>query len=132
MTQDPFANLPEQLHTYELFEQHKAALLDDARKLLGERPELEVVGVILEFGAPEGATLFAALEKASGQKFQGRGFIGLMPREMLVDVLRKNSPAHLEWLPSPEAGAPRRLAIAAFTKAGVQIANFPLDAEALG
>lgn len=132
MDNDPFANLPEQIRAYELFEQHKAALLDDARQLLGEHPDLEVVGLILEANAPEARSIREVIEQASGQEFKGRGFIGLAPRVMLVDVLRKNSPASLEWLPSTEAGAPRRLAIAAFTTNGVQVASFPLDAEAGG
>lgn len=126
MTEDAFSKFEHQLHTYELFEQHKAALLADAREFLDAHPEFQVIGLILESGVPEAAPLIAAIEAGAGQKLAGQGLIGVFPRALFVEVMRKRSPALLEWLPAPETPPVRRLSIAAFTKQGVQIGSFPL------
>lgn len=126
MSVDDFSRFEHQLHTYELFEQHKAALLADAREFLAAHPEFQVVGLILESGVPEALPLIEAVEAGAGQKLGGQGLVGVFPRALFVEVMRKRSPALLEWLPAPEAPPVRRLAIAAFTTQGVQIGSFPL------
>ncbi|MCC6784058.1 MAG: hypothetical protein IT457_14530 [Planctomycetes bacterium] len=132
MTEDAFSKFEHQLHTYELFEQHKAALLADAREFLDGHPEFQLVGLILENGVPEAAPLIEAIETGAGQKLSGQGLLGVFPRALLVEVLRRSSPALLEWLPAPETPPVRHLAIAAFTKQGVQIGSFPLAGDSTG
>lgn len=80
MEQDPFKNFGEQQRSYELLEEHRQALAADARELHQTHPMLQVVGLILEADASEATAMRAALEQATGQNFQGRGFLGVAPR----------------------------------------------------
>lgn len=97
---DPFDNFGEQLRSFELLDEHRLALVEDARELLRETPETEVVGLILDGEAAEAQAFRTALEDATGQDLGGKGFLGVAPRKFVVDMLRRDSPASLEWIPS--------------------------------
>lgn len=117
MPADPLQNFGEQQRSYELLEEHRAALVADALELLREHPELEVVGLILDADASEASAMRQALERATGQNFAGRGFIGVAPRQFVLQILRANAPASLDWLPASGA---RVLPLVAVTKGGVR------------
>ena len=121
MDADPFQNFGEQQRSYELLEEHRAALLADALELLREHPDLEVVGLILDADASEAAAFRSAIEQATGQTFAGRGFLGVAPRQFVIQILRANAPATLDWLPaSTMPGGDRALPLVASTKQGVR------------
>ncbi len=121
MEQDPFANFGEQQRSYELLEEHRQVLAADARELLQVNPMLQVVGLILEADASEATTMREALEKVTGQSFQGRGFLGVAPRNFVLHILRANAPATLDWLPASTSSAgTTQLPLVAITKHGVR------------
>ncbi len=105
MQPDPFQNFGEQQRSYELLEEHRAALVADALEILREHPQLEVVGLIVDGDASEAAALQKALEHATRQSFAGRGFVGVAPRQFVLEFLRANAPATLEWLPADPRGS---------------------------
>ena len=62
------------------------------------------------------------LEQATGQNLAGRGITGLVPRELVVAMLRAQAPATLEWLPPSRTADGRSLPIAAVTAHGFRFA----------
>lgn len=119
---DPFEHFEEQQLSHELVAEHREALIADAAEFARQHPDLELVGLILEAGASEAAPLRAALEQATGQSFAGRGFLGVVPRSMVLAILRANAPATLDWLPPSRTGSTRTLPIAVVTKSGFRFA----------
>ena len=93
MTADPFEHFGEQQQSFELIEGHREILLEDAREFVRENPEIPVIGLILAADASEAQGMRGALEQATGQSFAGRGFIGVVPREFVVRMVRANAPA---------------------------------------
>lgn len=128
MEHDPFENFGEQQRSYELLEEHRLALAADARELLQANPGLQVVGLILDADASEATAMRATLEQATGQNFQGRGFLGVAPRDFVLHMLRANAPATLDWLPaSTSAGDVQQLPLVAITKHGVRFGIVPCN-----
>ena len=127
MAPDPFENFGEQQLSHELLTEHRDALLADAQELWQAHPELEVVGMILDADAGEAAGMREALERATGQQFAGRGFLGVAPRQFAVQLLRANAPASLEWLPPSVAEGRKLLPLVAVTKGGVRFAAVAVD-----
>jgi hypothetical protein len=129
---DPFEHFGEQQQSYELLAEHRTALASDAAELARERPEMQTVGLILHADASEAAAFRAALESASGQSFAGKGFLGVVPRELVLQILRTNHPATLDWLENSggDVGATRKLPLVAVTKSGVRLACVEYDVEA--
>lgn len=72
--------------------------------------------------AAEATSLRAKLQKATGQDFAGKGFIGVVPRSMVLDILRANHPAALDWLEgSGDEGTLRKLPLVAVTENGIRL-----------
>ena len=115
---DPFENFAEQQSSYEMLEEHRAALAADAAELLREHPALELVGLIMEAEASEAVAFREAFERATGQSFTGKGFLGVVPRELVLRILRANAPATLDWLPPSREGPPRTIPLVAVTRRG--------------
>lgn len=119
MSTDPLENFAEQQLSFELLAEHRQALLDDALDLVREHPQLEVVGLILDGSASEAAPFQAAFAQASGQSAAGRGFLGVVPRDLVIHILRANAPATLDWLPpSRRQDGSRMLPLCAATQHG--------------
>ena len=127
MTADPFEHFGEQQQSFELIEGHREILLEDAQEFIRENPQVPVVGLIFDGAALEATDLRAAFEKATGQPFEGRGFIGVAPREFVVRLVRANAPAAIEWLPDSMHGTTRMLPVAAYTKNGVRFAAIEFE-----
>lgn len=125
MHPDPLQNFGEQQRSYELLEEHRAALVADALEILREHPQLEVVGLIVDGDASEAAAMRKALEEATRQSFAGRGFVGVAPRQFVLEILRANASASLEWLPAASTGSSRVLPLVAITKGGVRFGAVP-------
>ncbi len=119
---DPFENFGEQQQSFEMLEQHREALAADAAEFAREHPGVATVGLILDADASEAAPIRAALEASAGQSFAGKGFLGVVPREFVLHILRANHPATLDWLEqSGGEGRERRLPLVAVTKGGVRL-----------
>jgi len=125
MDVDPFEDHGEQHRSFDLLEEHRSALVADARAMMRENPEIQVVGLILDGEANEAEAFRTALEEATGHDLNGKGFLGVAPRHFVVDMLRQDSPASLEWIPSNTTrdghGEVRHwLPLVAMTKEGVR------------
>jgi hypothetical protein len=69
---------------------------------------------------------------ASGQSFGGKGFVGVVPRQLMLDVLRANHPATLDWLEQSGGDGPQRqLPLVAVTKGGVRLGCIPYSLDSL-
>ena len=106
--EDPFAHLEEQLTAWELLQENAellATLVNDAHEILERAPQAELAGMILDAGAPEAEPLRHALEEATGQRITS-GFYGVVPRELVAQMLQQNAPELFEhWrsgVTSPE------------------------------
>jgi hypothetical protein len=122
MDADPFRNFGEQLRAEELLKEHRATLVAEALDVLHASPGAEIVGLILDADASEASAIRKAIEQATGQDLSGRGFLGITPRQFVVQILRANAPDTLEWLPASNSGTARVLPLVAITKGGVQCA----------
>lgn len=127
MDADPLQNFGEQQRSYELLEEHRAALVADALEMLREHPEIDVAGLILDADASEACAMRKALDQATGQDFAGRGFIGVVPRQFVLEILRANAPATLDWFPASTNQGARVLPLVAVTKRGVRCGAAPLQ-----
>lgn len=117
-----------------MLEQHREALAADATEFARAHPQIPTVGLILDADASEAAPLRAALESATGQSFAGKGFLGVVPRELVLHILRANHPATLDWLQeSGGDGQRRRLPLVAVTRGGVRlgIVDYEIDSQGL-
>ena len=119
MSTDPFERFGEQQQSFELLEEHREKLAADAAELARERPDLEPVGLIMDADASEAAEMRATLEKATGQRIGG--FLGVVPRQMVLDILRANAPATLDHLEPVSSGRHRKLPLVAITKNGYRL-----------
>lgn len=127
---DPLEHFGEQQESYEMLEQHREVLAADAAEIAREHPDLPTVGLILHADASEAASLRAALESASGQSFAGKGFVGVVPRQLVLDILRANHPATLDWLEQSGGDGPeRKLPLVAVTKGGIRLGCVPYTLE---
>jgi len=127
---DPLEHFGEQQESYEMLEQHREVLAADAAEIAREHPDLPTVGLILHADASEAAPLRAALESASGQSFAGRGFVGVVPRQLVLEILRANHPATLDWLEqSGGEGTTRQLPLVAVTEGGVRLGRVPYSVD---
>jgi hypothetical protein len=61
-----------------------------------------------------------AIEAQSGEPFTGAGFVGLVPREVAVQILRASTPAALEWL-APDEPGDTKLPVAVMMTAGTRM-----------
>ena len=116
---DSFEHFAEQQLSFELLAEHRQALLEDALDLLREHPEMEVVGLILDGSASEAASFQAVFAQACGLPADGRGFLGVVPRDLVIHILRTNAPATLDWLPpSRQQDGSRMLPLCVATRQG--------------
>lgn len=98
----------QQEQSMRLMDEHGPSLARDAAEVAAQRPDAQVVGLIVMPDAAEAKRLVEALSQATGQNLRGRGFVGLVPREFALTILRANAPATLDWLePVTEPGQRR-------------------------
>ncbi len=113
----------QRLHSLLDLDEQKEVLVQQARNVLVEHPDADPVGLLFQAEAPLARGLAAAMEKATGQDFQGRGFVGVMPRRLAVQILKSEKPELLEALgnvPGGE-GLMRKLPMIAVTKDGARM-----------
>ena len=121
---DPFENFGEQQQSFEMLEQHREVLVREAAEVVREHPGAEPVGVIMDSDASEASELRRLLQGQTGQ--QVAGFVGVMPRKLVLEILRANHPAMLDWLEESGGDGPeRKLPLVAVTKRGVRLGCVP-------
>lgn len=102
-------------------DQHGPSLAKEAAQVTAQQPEAQLVGLIVTPDAAEAKRLAEALSKATGQDLRGRGFVGLVPREFALTILRSNAPATLDWLSPDSEEGKRRLPLVVATKDGFRL-----------
>ena len=118
---DSFEHFGEQQQSYELLEEHREALARDAAEVVAQHPEAQPVGLIMDADASEASELRTLLEKQTGQRVAG--FLGVVPRNMVLDILRANAPNTLDFLEPGSGGAKRTLPLVAVTKNGFRFGS---------
>jgi len=111
------------MHSLLDLDEQKEVLVKEARNILTEHPGADPVGLLFQAEAPLARGLAAAMEKATGENFHGRGFVGVMPRQLAVQILQSEKPELLEALgkvPGGE-GLRRKLPMIAVTKDGARM-----------
>lgn len=105
----------------QLLNQHRHVLGAQGSELLAQAATAHPVGLIL---APEstGARRFGeAVGGDVGREVAGKGFIGLVPWEFAVAILRPNTAVTLDRIQSAGVGSQRRLPLVAATKDGFRL-----------
>lgn len=105
----------------QLMDEHGPSLAKEAAQVAAQQPEAQLVGLIVTPDAAEAKRLAEALSEATGQDLRGRGFVGLVPREFALTILRSNAPATLDWLEPQAVGGERRLPLIVATKDGFRL-----------
>ena len=120
MAKAPLEHFGEQQQSFELLEAHREQLAQEAAEVVRDHPRAKPVGVIMDADAPEAVELRRVLMEQTQQ--QVAGFVGLMPRRVVLDILRANHPAVLDWLEDSGGDGPMRtLPLVAITKNGVRL-----------
>ncbi len=120
---DDLDRFSQDAHAFLDLEEEKGVLVQEARSVLAEHPEADPVGVLLQAGSPLAQAFFGAIEKATGQKILAKGFLGVMPRHVAVQILEGHDPKLLERLEGEPGGegSTRRLPMIAVTKNGARM-----------
>ena len=87
------------METFEHFEEQERswAYLDDlgeklakeAAEVLAQDPDAKIAGLILEGRTPEAEGLWVLVEQATGEKLAGPRCAGLIPRDLIAEILRR-------------------------------------------
>lgn len=131
MQPDPFLHFAEQQRSYELIEQYRALLVQDALEILRMDPDADVVGFILDGDTPDVASIRLALQKSTGRDHPPGIVLGAVQRAVVVAILRANAPATLEHLPPMRTVAGLQLPMVAATRNGYRCAatRLPMAGE---
>jgi len=117
---DPLEHFGEQQRSYELLAEHRALLARDAAEIVDQHQEAQPVGLILEADASEVSALRHALEKQTGKC--AAGFVVVLPRKIVLEILRANAPHTLDFLEPVSSGPGRKLPLVAITRHGLRFA----------
>jgi len=114
----------QQMDSKALLDQHGPSLVDDAREVLQQEPMARIAGTILQPDSREAPEFRAALAKLTGQVIPEGLLVGICPRAMLEEQLRRCAePEHWQeesWQPQ------RMLPILVATRDGFRFGFFPL------
>jgi hypothetical protein len=117
---DPLEHFEEQMRSQDLLMSTGRRSLPRQQEVIGEHPDFDIVGLILEANAPEAGAFRQAMEQATGQSLAGRGLRAIVPRQLVLEIIRANAPVMLEWLPDQGADQQRVLPLVAITKHGMR------------
>jgi hypothetical protein len=108
----------------------KEIMVQEARSVLSKHPEADPVGLLFQRGAPLAEGMLAALEEATGQPLQAKGFLGVMPRHLANEILKDETPDFLAELAHTPGGkgSTRRLPIICVTRNGAKMMVVGYDA----
>lgn len=116
---DPFEHFGEQQRSYELLEEHRERLVADAIEVVAEYPHAQPVGLVMDSEASEVAQMRALFEQHTGQHVGA--FVGIVPRKLVLDILRANAPHLLDFLEPESSGSSRMLPLVAITRRGYRL-----------
>lgn len=128
-----FDDFEQQQRSFDVIEQHRAALAAEAVRIAAEAPDAAaagLAGLIVEAEAPEAAALLAAI--GLPEEARASGFLGIVPRELAAAILRDVAAEAVDELPRLEARAApgmRPLPIVLLTKGGLRLGLASYDGE---
>jgi hypothetical protein len=99
----------------------RAALLADANDVLRERPDLRLVGFVIEPDAPEMILIRQILP--ANRTPPNSGFVGVVERALAVRILGVVAPALLDWLEAGDGVALRSLPVVYLARTGMRTAT---------
>jgi hypothetical protein len=105
----------------------RAALLTEANDVLRDRPNLRLVGFVIEPDAPEGLLVRQLLP--SNRTPPAVGFVGVVERALAVRILGVVAPALLDWLEAEQGVALRSLPVVYLARTGMRTATLRWLAE---
>jgi hypothetical protein len=108
-------------------DRHRAALVAEATAVSRERPELRIVGMVVEPDARE-SELFRKL-LPSDRRQASAGFVGIVERSIALQLLGAFAPALLDWIESEGRAKERRLPVIYLARTGMRTAAFPWPAS---
>jgi hypothetical protein len=127
---DPFEQFAEQQASHEMLAEHGPLLARDAAEIAADNPSAQLVGIIVESGAPEAAGLLRVLSQHGMPPAEG--FIGVVPRWMVLDLLRANAAHTLDFLAPASEGSELRkrvLPLVAVTKGGFRFGAIEYEVD---
>jgi hypothetical protein len=83
-------------------------------------PDARVVGMVIESDAPEAESLRQLLPL--GARVPSQGFVGIVPREIALQILGAAAPAALDWLEDESNGRKRKLPVIYAARTGLRTA----------
>jgi hypothetical protein len=99
-----------------------AAVVRDAQKVLAEKPQAEIVGLIAENGTNECKRVRTLLEQGAGPELTTDTFAGIVPISKLSKILDATFPDDaLKWMTNPDRV--RQLHIVVCTKQAVRVVS---------
>lgn len=122
---DSFDDFEQQQQSFDLIDQHRAALAEEAARIAAEEPVVAaagLAGLIVTAEAPEAEQLLKAIGLPA--EAAQSGFLGIVPRELAVAILRDVAePAvdELARLEAKVAAGMRPLAIVLLAKDGLRL-----------
>jgi hypothetical protein len=121
---DGFEAFYQQMDSKDLLDRHGPTLVADAKEILQQEPMARIAGTILQPDSREAPVLREAIAQLTGQVVPEGLLVGICPRAMLEQQLRKCAdPEH--WL--EEAWQPQRmLPVLVATRDGFRFGFFPL------
>jgi hypothetical protein len=87
-------------------------------EFLRERPDLRLVGFVIEPDAPEGVLIRDLLPATRS----ATGFVGVVKRAVAVRILGVVAPALLDWLEAEDGVAVRELPVVYLARTGMRTA----------
>lgn len=128
-----FDDFEQEQRSFDLIDQHRAALAAEAVRIAREAPDAAVAGLaglIVTAEAPEAEALLAAI--GLPEEAARSGFLGIVPRELAAAILRDVAMEALDELVRLEAkvaAGARPLAIVLLAKEGLRLGLASYEAE---
>ena len=111
--------------SFEAIEQFRATLIAEAVDIFRQDPDARIVGMVIESDAPEAKTFRQLLPPDS--RGPSQGFVGIVPREIALQLLGAAAPAALDWLEDDGNGRSRRLPVIYAARTGLRTAAVEYD-----
>lgn len=121
-TPGSFDDFEQQQRSFDVIEQHRATLATEALAIAAEQPHVAIAGLIVEADAPEAEALLTAI--GLPEEARRTGFLGIVPRELAVAILRDVAAEAVDELGRIEAkvhAGTRPLPIVLLAKDGLRL-----------
>jgi hypothetical protein len=123
---DETAAFFQQLGSEDLLKQHGPSLVTDARDVLSSTPDAKVAGLITTSDSPDATAVRTMLANATGSPVPDGLLVGIVPRQLVENLLNARVPHHL-WREEPWQSQ-AALPVVVSTRDGHRFGFFPIHA----